>query len=320
MIRAYYFILIATIASGCLQNPAVIDGANNYYLDNVETKTKMNREKYRHIDHQNDDCQFDDEKNSKQNKTFDPYTAPPVENLLTDDVDVTPKTPLETDKKQNFQIEEPSSDNADIDWDNIFHDVKDHKIEKKNEQTDAIKHTTHQPTIPNPQPKPINSMQTKPKIIESNKKNQLNDKNSMSTKKTETKSGATPPPTKTTATNPLCCIVKPTNGEVITKYGKAQNSELDDGMTFKISDKTIKSAGDGKVIYVDGENSSHKTVIIKHNNGIISSYSYNGSVKTAVNKEIKSGQIIGEVASDKNILYFTTRHNGKTIDPEKIMK
>ena len=205
-----------------------------------------------------------------------------------------------------------------MDWNNLFSEVKNQKIERKEEvfqpkkietQKEIKKIETNNHLLKKPATKIIESNKTK------DKKTTHSTESGKITKKDEKKIPMQPIPSKQSLS-----IVKPTNGLVLTKYGKGQNSELDDGMTFAVSDKQIKSSGDGKIIYVDGENSSHKTIIVKHNDGLISSYSYNGNIKTSLNKEIKAGQTIGETNGERNVLYFTVRQNGKTIDPEKIMK
>ena len=291
------------ILSGCLQNPAPISGIDNYYTNN----NKYKKQQYRQIESESyNDQIFADEAMSK-NKVFNPYQLPSVENLIEDENRSTNPNDIKTSKDDEKEL--------DLDWNDIFNEVRDQDVKYK-ENPQPL-----QSIIPKKEIKKIENNNTlkKPatKIIESNKV----------------------PAKKPTATTPVKSIIKansivqkdenkpqqsliskPTNGKILTRYGKSQNSELDDGMTFSVSDKTIKSSGNGKIIYIDGENSSHKTIIVKHHNGIISSYSYNGDIKTSINKEVKAGQIIGEVGNENNILYFTIRQNGKTIDPEKIMK
>jgi septal ring factor EnvC (AmiA/AmiB activator) len=289
------------ILTGCLQNPAPIDGINNYYTNS----SKYKKQQYRQIEPECSDNQvFADEQMTK-NKVFDPYQLPPVENLIENENPV-----IEQNSSKDLKIDEEKSD---LDWDNIFSEVKNQKIETS-QSTQSAKSAPKKEIKKNEN----NETLKKPgaKIIESNK---------TPLKKTSAVTSAAPTANsnavKKDETKPQQVLIsKPTNGKILTKYGQSQNSELDDGMTFAVSDKMIKSAGDGKVIYVDGESSSHKTVIVKHNNGIISSYSYNGDIKTSINKEIKAGQAIGEVDFENNVLYFTVRQNGKTIDPEKIMK
>lgn len=343
------------ILSGCLQDPAPIDGINNYHLgDDGKNYKKSNKQKYRQIDSEQEDFRFEDEKITQKKKSFDPYQRVAVENLIPEEEVMVTVPDVQANKKseliEDFKIDEKDSG---IDWNNIFSDMKNVKNDGNISTGDLVEEnsvsqvkrvpgnvtmSTTKKSVESSKKKLDSGLQTKKKIIESNKKIIEPSKKNVSGTKSSTTTTPKAEIKKVSATvsssekkvvqavvksenkNSLCCIVKPTSGEVLTKYGRAENSELDDGMTFKVSDKVIKSSGDGKVIYIDGENSSHKTVIVKHNNGIISSYSYNGSIKTALNKEVKAGQVIGEVADGKNILYFTTRHNGKTMDPEKIMK
>ncbi len=293
--------------SGCLQNPAPIDGMENYYTNN----NKYKKQQYRHIENEESNNQvFADEKQIEK-KVFDPYQLPPVENL----VESTEIQKIESESKTDFKIDEEKSD---LDWNNIFSEVKNQKIETKEEvfQPQKIEIKKEIKKI-----ETNNNLLKKPatKIIESNKAKEK--KITPSTEPTKIiKKDEKKIPVQPISSKPSLSILKPANGLILTKYGKGQSSELDDGMTFAVSDKQVKSSGDGKIIYVDGENSSHKTIIVKHNDGLISSYSYNGNIKTSLNKEIKAGQTIGETNGEKNVLYFTVRQNGKTIDPEKIMK
>jgi murein DD-endopeptidase MepM/ murein hydrolase activator NlpD len=294
--------------NGCLQNPAPIDGIDNYYTNS----NKYKKQQYRNIELNNQNNQiFQDELISK-NKVFDPYTSI-TSNNLQNDIDHN-KNIENLDKKQNESNNKDEKD-SDIDWNNIFNEVKNQKFDSNQDFKKSEKQTS-QIEI------------KKSKIDENSKTNKPTTKIIPSTKHTEKniqKQSIIPNQnienTKQNLQNiEKPYIVKPTNGQILAKYGQNQNSELDDGVTFTISDKIIKSSGDGKIIYIDGENSSHKTIIIKHHNGIISSYSYNGDVKTSVNREVKTGQTIGESNDKNDILYFTVRQNGKTIDPEKIMK
>lgn len=116
-------------------------------------------------------------------------------------------------------------------------------------------------------------------------------------------------------------MAKPVHGKIISKYGKTADNDLDEGITFKMSDKNIMAAADGRVIYVDDASSSNKNIIIKHSNGTVASYSYNGIAKVVTDKEVKAGQVIGQISpGGRDILYFTVRKDGKIINPETILK
>ena len=318
----YYFsILCLLFVTGCLQEAADIDGVKNYYLP-PESKISVNRDGYSDLKTKKSDGSyvFEDEIGNapdQKKNVIDPYANDPSSN---DGV--------------NFNVDSNSTSNPEqnknVDWDNIFADNKKNPdsttTESKNNDNlqDQKKEINNQPSAAK---KEINTSKNQtnqkqgseipiikrtPKVDEKPKDiNKKEDKKNVTEKK-DIK--------KTPVRSDVCCIKRPTQGAVLSKYGKSGDNELDDGMTFKVTDKNIVSAGDGKVIYVDGEGSSRKTVIVKHNNGLIVSYSYNGDVKTALNREVKAGQSIGNVSADKNVLYFTVRNKGKTIDPESIIK
>lgn len=315
----YYFSILCTIfATGCLQEQAEIDGVKNYYLP-PETKISVNREGYSGLKTENlatrtpdENYIFEDEIENiaKQKKNaIDPYTK-----NINDNYDI--NFNVDSDILQNHEGKK------NIDWDNIFSD------NKKTSDSNIIKNNNN---ILQDQKKDNKSLVAKREVNSS--KNEVNQKQNSNipiikrTSKVEDKQEKDKrnvfekkDANKIPLNNDTFFIKRPTQGIILSKYGKSGDSELDDGMTFKVTDKNIISAGDGKVIYIDGEGSSRKTVIIKHNNGLIVSYSYNGDVKTALNREVKTGQSIGNVSTDKNILYFTVRNKGKTIDPESIIK
>jgi murein DD-endopeptidase MepM/ murein hydrolase activator NlpD len=316
-----FFVLSILSLSGCLQEPADIEGVKNYQLIQ-NAKVSTNRNGYPEIKTRdlNGNYTFEDElnnptvANSRQN-VLDPYASESTGGVSSSDDGV------------NFDldhIENPNagaSDTKNVDWDNLFGENKalqnqEIKIDEQSLLQPAAKKEVANNTVVN------NKVQSNAKQNEianiKRSANKVVEKPKEVVKKDI--SVAEKKDVKKPATNEACCIKRPTQGAVLSKYGKSSDGELDDGMTFRVTDHNIVSAGSGKIIYVDGEGASRKTVIVKHDNGLIASYSYNGDVKTALNREVKAGQVIGSVSNDQNVLYFTVRNKGKTIDPESIIR
>jgi septal ring factor EnvC (AmiA/AmiB activator) len=118
-------------------------------------------------------------------------------------------------------------------------------------------------------------------------------------------------------------FIKPVDGEVIVKFKRSISNKVDDsqeGISFKAKTEDILSSYDGRVIYIDNQGDSGKTIIIKFENGLIGSYVFFGDILVSNNSLVKKKQKIGKINLDsgKNILYFTLRNNGKLINPEDL--
>lgn len=92
--------------------------------------------------------------------------------------------------------------------------------------------------------------------------------------------------------------------------------------TGTIGDKVYASQ-DGLVIYSGVFNNYGNTVIISHNNGLLSLYACNSRNQVQSNQQVKKGQVIalmGNTCSFANtILYYQVRENGKAQDPLKYL-
>ena len=295
--RALALSVLLLIVSGCLQEPAPITGQKNYYLE-----SDVNNRTYQKTDE--GENFFEDENKEPQTelKSFDPYED---QNLI------------ENNAELDFQ---PESRNKTRDWNSIFSDSghkagdKEHigksKALRETESPKPVEKTENKATPPAIKPN-VKIIKEEPKKIpitlmtkDVKKKEELLQENKLNTTKDDTN-----------------YVSKPGKAVIQSSYGKAKDSELSDGTVFKMEETNIKSMGDGKVIYVDeDQSSSKKTIIVKHLNGLIVSYSYNGDTKTKIHKDIKTGEVIGSVNSDKNLLYCTVRRNGKTIDLESIIR
>jgi lipoprotein NlpD len=85
----------------------------------------------------------------------------------------------------------------------------------------------------------------------------------------------------------------------------------------------ILAAADGEVVYADdGLKEYGKLVLIRHLNGYISAYAHNSRLLVKENERVKAGQTIAEMGNsgtDRVMLEFQVRLNGKPVDPRGLL-
>lgn len=254
---------IPLLLSACLQEPAPIEGMNNYVINNQYNNHRSS------IIAQESAIFEDENLSAPLNNQWNPYQTSP-DNF--EDINF--------GNANNPALNEKTKPKEEIDWDH------------------ALK--------PNINPKEENVIIKK------------DDLGKMDLKHKKPLAEAKP---ASTQAHKIGLMEKPVKGKIISKYGKAADNDLDEGITFKMSDKNVMAAANGRVIYVDDASSSNKNIIIKHSNGTVASYSYNGTAKVEVDKEVKTGQVIGQISpGGRDILYFTVRKDGKIINPETVLK
>lgn len=127
--------------------------------------------------------------------------------------------------------------------------------------------------------------------------------------------------TQTTSTVAGLRWVKPSNNPVIASYNPASNIK---GIRYsgQMGDP-IYAAADGQVVYADnGLKEFGNLVLIKHSNGYISAYAHNSKMLVKSGAHVKAGQQIAEMGNsgtDRVMLEFQIRAEGKAIDPARIL-
>lgn len=276
-------LLICISISGCLQEAAYIENQSQIQHNNKISNSKSTN--YKEFNKSNQHI-FSDEINLNSNK----------DNFI--DIN-----PYESNNNN-------SNNDSELTWNNIFQEP----IIKKNDNNKNTKKDSQ----PN---KSINN-----KTSQTSQLKKPIENNKLNTTKTSINTPPNPKPSSTSNTNKNLTdslqIRKPVNGMIITKYGKNAENDLNEGISFKMNTDDVFAVADGRVIYIDSTGNNNQTIIIKHNNGLVASYSYRGQIKVENNQNVKTGQIIGKANQDLNrkILYFTLRQNGKLINPEKIIK
>ncbi len=107
----------------------------------------------------------------------------------------------------------------------------------------------------------------------------------------------------------------PVRGKVLAAKGKA------DGIDIAVPAGTpVKAAENGVVIYAgDGLKEYGNTVLVRHENGLVTVYGHNENIKVSRGDKVIRGQEIarsgmsGNAASPK--LHFEVRKNSTPVDP-----
>ena len=83
--------------------------------------------------------------------------------------------------------------------------------------------------------------------------------------------------------------------------------------------ESVQAAADGTVIYAGSALRGYgKLLIIKHSEEFLSAYAHNHKLLVGEGTAVKAGQRIAELGSsgtDRNMLHFEIRRNGKPVDP-----
>ncbi len=115
--------------------------------------------------------------------------------------------------------------------------------------------------------------------------------------------------------------VMPSNGRVIDRYDLSQNKK---GIRFAgNTGDPIYAAAAGEVVYADdGLKEYGQLVLVRHTNGYITAYAHNSKLVVKNGDKVTAGQKIAEMGStgtDKTMLEFQIRLDGKPIDPVSIL-
>ncbi|CAG9257189.1 LysM domain-containing protein [Burkholderia diffusa] len=85
----------------------------------------------------------------------------------------------------------------------------------------------------------------------------------------------------------------------------------------------VNAAAAGRVVYAGTSIAAYgPLVIIKHEDGLITAYGYNGKLLVKENEAVKQGQVIAEIGRGKHgrsVLLFEVRRNGEKIDPLSVL-
>jgi len=112
----------------------------------------------------------------------------------------------------------------------------------------------------------------------------------------------------------------PAAGPVNSVFEEGKSKGL--GIAGKLGDPVL-AAADGKVVYAgSGLRGYGNLVILKHNATYLTAYAHNQTLLVKEDQAVKRGQKIAEMGntdSDRVLLHFEIRRQGKPVDPAKLL-
>jgi murein DD-endopeptidase MepM/ murein hydrolase activator NlpD len=113
----------------------------------------------------------------------------------------------------------------------------------------------------------------------------------------------------------------PVRGKVVSDFGDARGPKKNDGIDIAVPEGTpVKAAENGVVIYAgDGLKDFGNTVLVRHENGLVTVYGHASSIKVARGETVKRGQEIAvsgvSGSADTPKLHFEVRKDSAPVDP-----
>ena len=117
----------------------------------------------------------------------------------------------------------------------------------------------------------------------------------------------------------------PVRGRVISNYGSG-GGKANDGIDIAVPEGTpVKAAENGVVIYAgDGLKEFGNTVLVRHEDGLVTVYGHASSLKVARGEKVKRGQEIAvsgmSGTTDAPKLHFEVRKNSAPVDPSTYLE
>lgn len=118
----------------------------------------------------------------------------------------------------------------------------------------------------------------------------------------------------------------PVHGRVVSAFGSQSDGKRNDGVDIAVPEGTpVKAAENGVVIYAgDGLKDFGNTVLVRHDNGIVTVYGHNSEITVSRGTTVRRGQEIarsglsGNAGSPK--LHFEVRKDSSPVDPVKYLE
>jgi len=118
----------------------------------------------------------------------------------------------------------------------------------------------------------------------------------------------------------------PTKGKIVIHFGSPIEKSLWkwNGVVIRTDrNQPVYAISPGKVVYADQLTGYGLLLIVEHENGYMSLYGHNSTLRQGLNAKVNRGDFIATVGKrdgNRHELYFAIRYNGKSIDPEKWCK
>lgn len=113
----------------------------------------------------------------------------------------------------------------------------------------------------------------------------------------------------------------PVRGRVIAGFGKQMDGKANDGIDIAVPEGTsVKAAENGVVIYAgDGLKDFGNTVLVRHEDGVVTVYGHADSLKVSRGDKVRRGQEIATAGTSGNAeipkLHFEVRKNSAPVNP-----
>lgn len=118
----------------------------------------------------------------------------------------------------------------------------------------------------------------------------------------------------------------PVRGRTLSGYGQAVGGKVNDGIDISVPNGTpVKSAENGVVIYAGaGLKDFGNTVLVRHDNGLVTVYGNNGNISVKRGQVVKRGQELAKSGMSGNTkvpkLHFEVRKNSAPINPAAFLE
>ena len=132
--------------------------------------------------------------------------------------------------------------------------------------------------------------------------------------------------TSTVASSSAPDMVWPVQGPVVSSFGPKGQGVNNDGVNITApKGAPVVAAANGIVVYAgDDMKGFGNLVLIRHEGGWVTAYAHLDRVLVSKDAAVAQGDMIGTVGKSGNIsspqLHFETRHDGKAVDPNGIVK
>ncbi|MBO4575736.1 MAG: peptidoglycan DD-metalloendopeptidase family protein [Neisseriaceae bacterium] len=108
----------------------------------------------------------------------------------------------------------------------------------------------------------------------------------------------------------------PMKGNIVSSF----NGETQRGIDIAgVERQAVKAIADGTVVYAGEEVKGYgNSIVIRHNNALMSTYSHNKTLLVGVGRKVQKGQKIAEIGRDKNgqtLLHFEILINNSPVNP-----
>ena len=117
----------------------------------------------------------------------------------------------------------------------------------------------------------------------------------------------------------------PVKGQILSKYGPIAKGRNNDGINIKAPKGTaVKAADSGTVAYAGNELKGFgNLILIKHDDGWVTAYAHNDTIKVRKGQKISRGAQIATVGTSGGVstpqLHFETRAGKKALNPQSYL-